>query len=183
MSIEDDKRRSQFKISMYAHAERNKLTAAELLVALAEEVHAVTAGAIDELDFNHEQPRDVLEAENARQEERIEDLERQCGDLYRDVQRLSKELNETWKQRDAAIGERDSLRHVHQQNNELRNQVERLINLLDAIGMHQDAGELGLPPDYWRSLVKRNHGPVAWSGIALNPGEYAAWSAAEEGLR
>jgi hypothetical protein len=183
MSIEDDKRRSQFKISMYAHAERNKLTAAELLVALAEEVHAITAHAISELDFNHEQPRDVLEAENARQEERIEDLERQCGDLYRDVQRVGKELDEACTQRDAAIGERDSLRHVHQQNAELRQQIHNMTMLLDNIGMHVMKGDPPLPEAYWAALVARHKGvPPKWSDIALSPGEFADW-AFEEGLR
>jgi chromosome segregation ATPase len=183
MSIEDDKRRSQFKISMYAHAERNRLTTAELLMVFAQEVHAVTASAIDELDFNHEQPREAILAKLTAAEERIEDLELELRRTDANLHNAQVRLDTEARRADQAQGERDSLRHVHQQNAELRQQIERLVKFLDTVGMHVSSGEAPFSEAYWAALLQRNggHSPY-WSDIALSPGEFADW-AFEEGLR
>lgn len=184
MSIEDDKRRSQFKISMYAHAERNRLTAAELLMVLAQEMHAVTAGAIDELDFSNEAPsRDALVNELAGAEERIESLELELRQTDTNLRNTQVRLDTEARRADQATGERDSLRHVHQQNAELRQQIQRLVKLLDTVGMHVSSGEAPFSEAYWAALLQRNggHSPY-WSDIALSPGEFADW-AFEEGLQ
>lgn len=155
------------------------LTLDDVKVLLARQLMGEAEVGLD-ADGQPEQSYAELRREVANLAEDVNERSRRIGQLFAQRNDALRQRDDAHRVMVAAISERNSLRHVTQQNVELRAQLQRLINFIDTVGTHYNSGETVMQPEYWQSLQERNGGtPPFWSGIPLNPGEYATWLAVE----